>query len=122
MAYSDALLNAVRTARQIAGVPITYRRGATGVALTAIVGQTPVELDEGHGTIVRSQVRDYLISATDLVVGGEPIQPARGDRIEENRGGKTYVYEVMPLGSEGPWRWSGPGRDTYRVHTRQLEP
>lgn len=118
MAYSNALLNAVRTARQVAGVAVTYRRGEASVELTAVVGQTPTERDDGTGIVVRSKVRDYLIMATDLVLAGEPASPQKGDRIEEADG---HVYEVMPVGSEPAWRYSGPGRDVFRVHTRLID-
>lgn len=116
----DALTTAIRTARQLQGTPIVYRRGLHGVALVAIVGQTPVERDDGHGTVVRSQVRDYLIAAADLIIHGQAAEPKRGDKIEETVGNQRFIYEVMPLGAEGPWRYSGPGRDTYRVHTRLI--
>lgn len=118
MAFSQALINAVRTARQVAGVAVTYRRGEASVELTAVVGQTPTERDDGTGTIVRSTVRDYLIAVSDLVLSGEVTTPQRGDRIEEPSG---HVYEVMPVGSEPAWRYSGPGRDVFRVHTRLID-
>jgi hypothetical protein len=121
MAFSAALLNAVRTARQVAGVPIVYRRGATGVELTAIVGATPYDREDRAGVIVRSQVRDYLIAAADLDLGDGPTTPQRGDRIEQTTDGQTWTYEVMPIGDEAPWRYSGPGRDVYRVHTRLID-
>ncbi len=115
----DAITNALRTAREMRGTPIVYRRGLHGVNLVAIVGQTPVERDDGHGTIVRSQVRDYLIEAADLVLDGQRVEPAKGDQIEETVGNTRITYEVLPLGKEPPWRFSGPGRDQYRIHTKQ---
>lgn len=115
----DALTTAIRTARQLQGTPIVYRRGLHGVALVAIVGQTPVERDDGQGTVVRSRVRDYLIEAADLVLDGERIEPAKGDQIEETVGNQRFTYEVLPLGKEPPWRFSGPSRNTYRIHTKQ---
>lgn len=106
--------------RAVRGTAVTYRRGPDSVQLTAIVGATPTERDDGAGTIVRSTVRDYLIAAAELVLGGEPTTPQRGDRIEEASG---HVFEVMPAIAKGqlPWRYSTPGRDTYRVHTRLIE-
>lgn len=104
--------------RAVRGTAVTYRRGLASVQLTATVGATPTERDDGAGTIVRSTVRDYLIAVSELVLGGEAVTPQRGDRIEEASG---HVYEVMPVGKEAAWRYSTPGRDTYRVHTRLIE-
>lgn len=120
MPFGDVLHAAFRAAKQVAGVPVTYRRGSDSVTLSAVVGQTPVEREDGAGTTVRSVVRDYLIDAADLVLSGQHVTPQRGDRIEEASG---HVYEVMPAisKSELPWRYSGPGRDVYRVHTRLID-
>ena len=99
---------------------VTYQRGVNSVAVQATVGRTVFEQDDGGGVIVRTEIRDYLIDAVDLVLGGQAVLPERGDRIEETEGGKRYAYEVMPLGSEPHWRYSDPYRKTLRIHTKHI--
>jgi hypothetical protein len=100
---------------------IMYRRGIHSVTLRATVGRTQFELSDGLGTVLETQVRDYLIRAQDLVLNGRPTLPERGDRIEEAQDQLTFIYEVLPLGDEPAWRYSDPYRQTFRIHTRQVD-
>jgi hypothetical protein len=61
-----------------------------------------------------------LIHAADLVLGGTPILPQRGDIIRETQGDKTLVYEVMAPGKEPAWRWSDAFRKVLRIHAKQV--
>lgn len=99
---------------------VMYRRSVDSVSVQATVGRTVFEQDDGSRVIVRTEVRDYLIDTADLVLGGQPALPERGDRIEETEGGKKFTYEVMPLGTEPHWRYSDPYRKTLRVHTKHI--
>ncbi len=100
---------------------VTYRRGALTAEVAATVGETVFEEDDGHGIIIEQQVRDYLVAAVDLVLGGEGIEPKRGDRIEEARGSRTHVYEVSSVGTRPPCEFCDPSGKTLRIHTRQVE-
>lgn len=101
---------------------VTYRRGAQSVEdLPATIGKTTFELDDGDGAVIRSESRDYLVLAADLVLGGAQILPQRGDSIVETLGGKQLVYEVLAPGNEPIWRWSDPYHQTLRIHTKQVE-
>jgi hypothetical protein len=97
---------------------VTYRRGANAVVVKATIGRTLFEQDDGAGVIIRTQVRDYLIDSADLVLGGQPTLPEKGDRIDETDAGQKYVHEVLPLGNEPHWRYSDPYRRTLRIHTK----
>lgn len=109
---SQRKLHATRT--------VTYRRGTATVTVQATVGRTVFEQEDGNGAIVRMQVRDYLIDAADLVLGGQPTLPECGDRITETVGTTQFIYEVMPLGTEPHWRYSDPYRQTLRIHTKHI--
>ena len=100
---------------------VTYRRGAYTVSVAATVGKTVFEEDDGQGIIIEQQVRDYLVAAADLVLGGEQIEPKRGDLIEESRGSRTHVYEVSSIGARPPCELCDPSGTTLRIHTRQAE-
>jgi hypothetical protein len=99
---------------------VTYRRGVNSVLVRATIGRTVFEQDDGAGAILRTEVRDYLIDAVDLVLTGQAVLPERGDQIEEIEGTTRFTYEVMPLGTEPHWRYSDPYRKTLRIHTKHI--
>ena len=100
---------------------VTYRRGSSAAEVPATVGATKFEVDDGYGTVVGQQMRDYLIATADLVLDGQQTLPERGDEILEERGGTTYVYEVMELGPDRHFRFCDPAGKTLRIHTKHVE-
>jgi hypothetical protein len=100
---------------------IAYQRAGASVEIAATCGETIFRLDDGAGALLRIQTRDFLIAAVDLVLGGNPIVPQRGDRIVETQGSRTFIYEVSAPGDEPEWRWSDPYRQTYRIHTQEVD-
>lgn len=100
---------------------VTYERGIDSAAVSATVGRTVFEVDNGQGVLERIESRDFLMLAADLLLGGSPALPQRGDRIRETQGATTYVYEVMAPGKEPEWRWSDAYRKTLRIHTKQID-
>ncbi|MCL2645615.1 MAG: hypothetical protein FWD61_01255 [Phycisphaerales bacterium] len=110
--------------------PVVYQRGGGGgegggtVEVPATIGTTVFQIDDGGGALLRIESRDYLILAADLMIGGTPIVPRRGDRIRETSGtggGQVFVYEVVGPGDEPCWRWSDAYRQTLRIHTKQID-
>ncbi len=100
---------------------VVYRRGAEEVAVRATIGRTLLKLDDGMGGVRMEWTdRDYLIRAADLALGGNQVQPQRGDQIRETVGAQTLVYEVLAPGNEPPWRWADPHRLMYRIHAKQI--
>ena len=99
---------------------VTYERGAATVALAASIGRTIFEVDNGFGVVERTESRDFLVLAADLVLAGVPVLPGRSDRIRETQGTTTYVYEVMAPGKEPHYRFSDPYRKTLRIHTKHV--
>jgi hypothetical protein len=100
---------------------VIYRRGGQQVAVQATIGRTLLKLDDGYGGVRMEWTdRDFLIHAADLVLGGSPTLPERGDLIRETQGAKTFIYEVMAPGKEPAWRWSDVFRKVLRIHTKQV--
>jgi hypothetical protein len=64
------------------------------VDVPATIGRTEFEIAGDFGVIERTQSRDFLVLAEDLVLAGSSTLPARGDRIREIQGGTTYVCLV----------------------------
>ena len=100
---------------------VLYQRGTSSVEVSATVGRTVFEVDNGYGVLERTESRDYLILTGDLLLDGEQALPERGDRIRETQGTQTFVYEVMAPGKEPHWRYSDPYRKTLRIHTKQVD-
>ncbi|MCB9838206.1 MAG: hypothetical protein H6813_02610 [Phycisphaeraceae bacterium] len=98
--------------------PVTYLRGADSVALNATVGRTVFEQQDQFGVIQRTETRDYLVRAIDLVLDGAQTEPRVGDRIREPNGTGALLYEVMAPGGEPHFRFSDPERITLRIHTK----
>jgi hypothetical protein len=101
---------------------ITYVRGADRIDLTgkAWVGRTVFSRSPqpGGATVVFGD-RDYLVPVADLVLNGQPLEPEKGDRVEETTGGVTRLYDVLSLPNEPSARYSDPLRTVWRVHTKE---
>jgi hypothetical protein len=100
---------------------VTYQRDNVEAELPATIGRSTYEQDDGEGIITRSQVRDFLIDTADLLLSAIGTLPRRGDRVLETDGNTTFVFEVMALGGEPPWRYSDPFRLKLRIHTKQID-
>ncbi len=106
---------------QHASREIVYRRGDLGVTLRATFGRSLYDQDDGEGIVTRSQVRDFLIDTDGLLKSIINSLPRRGDTIVEIDGNQTFIFEVMALGGDPPWRYSDPFRLKLRIHTKQIE-
>ena len=92
-------------------VPVIYQlRDGRTLDLTATIGRTLFRSENEYGVTVRTESRDFLISAEKL-----PDTPQRGDRIIYN----GMRYEVLAPNSEPVWRWSGTGHHLRRIHTKE---
>jgi hypothetical protein len=87
-----------------------YVRGDVQVAVSATIGRTKYEADDGHVVRIEFTDRDFLILAVDLVLAGQPTEPQRGDLIREG----NREFEVLD------WRYSDPYRVTLRVTTTEV--
>lgn len=96
--------------------PVTYRRGGQAVTVQATVGKTPFRIVE-DGVSMRVDTRDFLIDAAAIALFG---LPDRADQIDETTEGVTVTYEVFAPGGEPEWRWSGPDRTRFRIHTQRI--
>lgn len=102
-----------------AGQAVTYSRSGASVEVTATVGNTEFETTDAEGFFTRSQSRDFIIEAADLILSGSTVLPERGDVITEVVDGTTHTYEVLPFGADGEtFRFSDPHRTILRVHTK----
>jgi hypothetical protein len=102
-----------------AGREVTIRRGANTNTATATIGSTPFETTDEAGNVVETfESRDYLIDAVDYMLGGQQVEPQRGDQIDEVIGGTTHTYEVMSPGRGPVFRYTDRYRGRLRIHTK----
>jgi hypothetical protein len=100
---------------------VVYRRDELGVELSATIAKSEYEQDNGEGVVTRAQVRDYLIDTNALLLSIIGSLPRSGDRIVEVDSETTFIFELMSIGSEPPWRYSDPFRVKLRIHTKLVE-
>jgi len=98
--------------------PVVYMRGGASVEVQATIGRTVFDQQDQFGVLHRTESRDYLIRAADLVLAGEAALPKAGDRVREPAGTGALLYEVMAPEGEPPFRYSDPERITLRIHTK----
>ncbi|HET6497952.1 MAG TPA: hypothetical protein VFH17_02725 [Coriobacteriia bacterium] len=99
---------------------VTYLRAGDSVDLAATIGSTTFEQADEYGVIHRTESRDHLITAANLVLAGKQELPKPGDRIRETDGAQIFLYEVMAPGGEPAWRYSDAYRRTLRIHTKHV--
>lgn len=104
--------------KQFAAETVVYRRGSASVTLAATIGRTERDVEDLSGMVVRSESRDYLIHAADLVLDGAATLPERGDEIVETTEAGELVYVVLPVDGREVWRYSDPFRTRLRIHTQ----
>jgi hypothetical protein len=95
---------------------VVYERSDnTVIDVPATKGKTDYEVGDASysGATLRAHVIDFLITANQL-----GFDPQAGDAIVAD----GQRYEVMDLAGQGAWRWSDPGRTTYRIHTKETGP
>lgn len=100
---------------------ITYRRGSASVALQATLGRQLLSVidREGNTKMMRAD-RDFVFAATDLILAGIVTTPKAGDLVDLETAAGVERYEVSPVGSEAPWRYSDPHEVLIRVHTKHV--
>lgn len=98
-------------------VEVVYARGEHTVTLSATVGKTQFEQTDDYGIIRRSESRDFLITADDLVLDSVKVEPLPGDRILDRIGDAWHIFQVGAPNGEPPFRVADPGRLALRVHT-----
>jgi hypothetical protein len=105
------------------GLAVVYARPSSAQSVPieqAVKGNTPLETTTEGGTTLQSQVVDWLIAATAIVLGGAQVEPEDGDEIEfVNAQGQTETYQVLPpVGADKCFRPADHLGTTLRIHTR----
>ena len=103
---------------QAASIVVTYVQGATTITgLSATVGRTPFEIEEG-GVLTSYESRDYIVAAGDFIddTTGQPVVPASGCLITETVSGTVYtVTAPKPM---NVYESIGPDGSVLKIHTK----
>lgn len=122
MSFQAALAAAAATARQAAGADVTIKRPGKQpiVGVRAGKGKSAFDAQDGDGVITRIETLDWLIDPADYDFGDGPVEPQRGDTIEEVDGNKKYTFDLYAPDKESVWRWSDGFRTQRRVHSQLI--
>ena len=100
------------------GRPITYRRGATSIALTAVRGQRVTNPDNTDPAALAPIAPTWIIRGADLAANGQILSPLEGDEINHATSRGTETYRITPDPATGrTWSPSDNGATFIRVHT-----
>jgi hypothetical protein len=100
-----------------AGTTVSYVRGANTATLTATVGRSMFESQGQSGVIEQWEARDFIIKTDELPYG----EPQRGDKIYEQFGTVSNIYEVATPRGVPLWHYADPFQTSVRVHTKRIE-
>lgn len=110
-----------RKRRQLEGLPAVYDRDGEAVNITASPGATAYETVGRDGQAIQASSTDWIVKASDLVLGGLHATPARGDTIAVHHHDGVRTYEVMPIEVDGECYRLDMHRMQFRIHTRLTE-
>ena len=97
------------------GEQVTFRRGSSSVKLVAAIGSSESEEQNAEGeTTAQLRLVDFIFKASELKLGGKPIEPIRGDQIIRDSGD---IYDVYPTNSGAPSVYNDGREVLHRVHT-----
>ena len=99
---------------------VVYKRDWETITVTATLATTTYEVADEDGLLIQAKSTDFLIAASDLVLGEGRITPRIGDQIVRVVDGEDVVFEVLDLGGVGHYRPSDPYGKVLRIHTKQI--
>lgn len=88
-----------------------------GTDVKATVGATRWEGVDAAGMVVRMDTKAFFIARSDL-----PALPLVGDRIHQQEGGATLIYEVIrPAFTDSHWQWGDRSQKLLRIHAALVD-
>jgi hypothetical protein len=101
---------------QISQTVVISSGAAVSGNVSATIGSTEFQQDNGEGILTTWQSRDYFIAVADYKLSGVVVAPEPGHLITE----AARVYEVVSPGDEPCARYSDASQRTWRVHTKLI--
>ena len=100
---------------------VTYARAGSTVELLATGDRSQCDVERSDGSIVRSETRDWIVTAADLLLDGAAFEPAAGDEVRATVGGQAVTYTVVSPAGEPCWQWEDGAHVTIRLRTKETE-
>lgn len=97
---------------------VTFRRGAATVVVQATLGSTEWTSETTEGIAETWESRDFLVTAADLVLAGQRVEPTVNDKLEHTFGGTKFTYEVLAQPGVKSFSYCDPNRVAMRIHTK----
>ncbi len=89
---------------------IVYTHNNDTTTCKAVVGRSDIETIDNSGFAI-------LVTAIDFVVCRDALDFAPEPRDTITCDGE--IYEVLPLGNDGCWRWCDGYKTARRIHTKR---
>lgn len=109
-----------------ASVMAYFVRGEDFICIPVTLGSQLLRTSDNKGNVKTERTeRDFIVTAELLTFddGVTFLKPERGDKwILDVDGNGFKQYNVMPIGSEAPWRWSDPFHTIIRMHSKFIGP
>jgi hypothetical protein len=122
MSFRATIAKAVAVAQSVAGETVVYKRPSMGqsVSINARRARTRIESVDSEGVAIRGHVVDWIVGASDLLLGGQKIKPTRGDRLIVVTETETQTFEVREIGGEKESAFHDPDGVYLRIHCRLM--
>lgn len=95
------------------GASVTYARGASEAAFTAMDSKISTDRLMEYGASLASESREFVFLISDLAFDDVATEPAEGDRITD---ANDAVWELREIGQAPCWEFDAD-RNYYRVRT-----
>jgi hypothetical protein len=104
---------------QAEAVQVTYRRGNDSIdALAVVPGNTRHDELGAEAANVTSRDRDWIVLAADLVIGGQRVEPERGDEIDWiDATGIMRTFCVLERPGDRCFRYTDQTMQRVRIYT-----
>lgn len=116
MTFATDIVAGFLAIRSATGVSVTVSRGtATATAVAVPANSNHQYLNSGL-VVNEVMTRDFMFLASDYDFGDGPVEPARGDTINDG----SQTYRVLADAGEVHFRWSDQHKQIFRVHTKPV--
>jgi hypothetical protein len=103
--------------RSYASVTVAYVRNGNTATVPATIGSSTFESADGNGIVEQWESRDFIVKVAELPYG----EPYRGDRIYEELGGVSMIYEVATPRGVPLFRYADAFQTAVRIHTKRVD-
>lgn len=117
--HSQGLAVGFNVMRQVSGVDITYTRPGEpdlSVTLWVVPGRSSHEVIQSNMVVEQVQSLDFIVKASELVLGESVTLPQVGDYCETEDG---LVHHLLNVGGEPRWKYTDQTKQFIRLHFKQ---